>query len=116
MKRNNCPNCGAPIEPYVCKCKYCGTYYFDLAAFNFEDGKPVFVKFKVAQGNVTALAIPNLETIEVSSESSYACDGKGATLMRYTSSRTCDVNVNFRCIQNPESGELFRLEISRDWK
>ena len=22
---NNCPNCGAPINPYKCQCEYCGT-------------------------------------------------------------------------------------------
>lgn len=21
---NNCPNCGAPINPYKCQCEYCG--------------------------------------------------------------------------------------------
>lgn len=26
----NCPNCNTPIDPYECKYKYCGTYYYDV--------------------------------------------------------------------------------------
>lgn len=36
--RTNCPNCGAPIEPDLCKCPYCGTAYADLSVLQLGDG------------------------------------------------------------------------------
>lgn len=108
----NCPNCGAPIEPYQCKCGYCGTWYFDFNAIDFEDGNPVYVKFKTSQGTITALTIPHLETVEMNAETTDVCDMRGNTVRSFVTSHTCDVNVNFRCIQRPQSKELFRIDIS----
>ena len=65
----NCPNCSAPLEPYKCKCDYCGTYYYDLTVIDVSDRKPTYVKFKTMDITgkecvVTALAIPVLDCIE----------------------------------------------------
>ena len=56
----NCPNCNAPIEPYKCKCDYCGTFYFDFSGIDLTNNKPCYIKV----GNVTALARPQIEQIE----------------------------------------------------
>lgn len=29
----------------MCKCKYCGTSYFDISAINIKDGEPFYLKF-----------------------------------------------------------------------
>lgn len=39
----NCPNCGAPIEGV--KCKYCGTYFFNIADIDFN--KPKYIRIPV---------------------------------------------------------------------
>ena len=39
MESRNCPNCGAPNDPHLNKCPYCGTSYFDLTAIDIADGK-----------------------------------------------------------------------------
>lgn len=45
MSQRNCPNCGAPLETNISKCRYCGTSYFDISAINIKDGEPFYLKF-----------------------------------------------------------------------
>lgn len=91
----NCPNCGSAIEPYKYKCEYCGTYYFDLASmFDMDDNKPCYIKFKMKDFYLTALALPTLEEIE-------------------THMDTCaDISVRFRCLENHETKSLFQVQIA----
>ena len=42
--RKNCPNCGAPIDPWKYKCEYCGTTIIDLGVLDLD--KPCYVAFK----------------------------------------------------------------------
>lgn len=110
----NCPNCGAPIEPYKCRCGYCGTYYFDFTAFDMTGEDPYYVKFKANSFGkdviITALAKPTLETCEITDEPVYATDKYGNVLMQFSSNRSCDLNVRFRCQQNHETKSLFQVE------
>ena len=107
----NCPNCGAPLEPYKCKCEYCGTWYFDFTAFDMSDNKPYYVKFNTPYGVITTLARPELQTIEVQEDCDYACDIMGITIAKFTKTRSCDVNVTFHSQVNPEDGSLYILEV-----
>ena len=76
----NCPNCGAPIDPYKVKCEYCGTMYFNLATW-IQDGKPCYINYLfdhgTQKGTITALAIPRLEAIDISNEFVDVADYKG---------------------------------------
>lgn len=108
----NCPNCGSLIEPYKCKCDYCGTWYFDFTAFDMSENKPYYVKFKAPQGIITTLAKPELQTIEVREERDYAYDHMGNPMATFTKSRCCDLNVTFHSIMNPDNNTLFTLEVN----
>ena len=109
---NNCPNCGAPLEPYKCKCEYCGTWYFDFTTFDMSKDVPYYVKFRTKYGIITTLAKPELQTIEVSNETFDCTNGSGNILCSFVRNRTCDLGVVFHSYVNPEDNSLYKLEVT----
>lgn len=103
----NCPNCGAPLDPYMVHCKYCDTYYFDLSAFDCS--KTCFVKFKQGNNVITALAQPCLQSVNIENEYTSITDRTGATCMRILARNTCTIGVDFECVANPENKSLFTI-------
>ena len=109
----NCPNCGAPLEPYECKCKYCGTWYFDFTAFDMSEDVPYYVKFRTPYGVLTTLARPELKTIEQGTDDIDCVDGFGNVLCSFTRSYWCDLNVVFHSQPDPEKGILYQIEVGK---
>ena len=106
----NCPNCGAPIEPYKCRCDYCHTWYFDFTAFDMSGNDPYYVKFRTPYGVITTLAKPELQTIEISEDTVDITDNLGRCVYRIPNpSRSCDLGVVFHSVANPEDGTLYTL-------
>ena len=110
----NCKNCGAPIDPYISKCPYCNTMYFDFTAFDMDSNKPVYVKFKTPMGIITTLAYPQLQTIEVNHDYDYCYSPNGYKLAAFNRGTSCDLNVQFHSIVNPENKSLYTIEAEVD--
>ena len=108
----NCPNCGAVIEPYKCKCDYCGTWYFDFTVFYMSCDDPYYVKFRTPHGVITTLAKPELRTIEVTPETIYAsCSDK--YVASFIRSYSCDLDVIFHSVVDRD-GRLYTVEVDKE--
>lgn len=112
--KTNCPNCGAPIDRYKCKCDYCGTWYFDLSAFDFEDGKPCYIRFKTPMGIFSAMATPELRTIDVWEDTVDVMDTRGYAIKKFRKGRHCDFDMTFHTVANPETNTLYTLEVKNE--
>ena len=112
----HCYNCGAHIDPYTYKCPYCGGIYYDFSALDCEADKPVYIKFRTnymgQPMTVTALARPSLETVEMTSDETYATDTRGTKLASFTTERNCDLVARFRCMA--DGAKLFRVEVEEE--
>lgn len=109
----NCPNCSAPLEPYKCKCDYCGTYYYDLTALDVSGNKPTYVKFKVKdhwtgkEQIITALAYPVLDYIEQHDDYDTVYDRMG-TPHRIFNRQRGTVSMKFELIG--DGNKLYQVE------
>ena len=93
----NCPNCNAPLEPYKCKCEYCGSYFFDFSGADLTGDKPCYIKV----GDTVALAHPHIEEIACRPEYAEAIDYMGTH--HYTMiNRYITVQVLFDVIEYKE--------------
>lgn len=102
----NCPNCGAPIDPYKNKCEYCGTYYYDFTNINFEHNKPCYIQFKIDDFILTTLAIPHMETINFSSDTIDVIDTNGCSISSYRANKECNIELSFSCIEDKDHSLL----------
>lgn len=110
----NCPNCGAPIDPYRVKCEYCGTMYFDWATW-LQDGKPCFINYGFdsgyGKGTITTQAIPHLEQVEINYEPTYIRDPRGDVIHRLINNRCCDLHVVFTCVADQSNQNMFKITV-----
>lgn len=104
MESRNCPNCGAPNDPYLNKCPYCGTSYFDLTSIDIADGKPMFLKIRVQDVIITQLVRPDPNvTIEFTKEKQDCTNAQGILIQHWTKSVSCTTDIKFHAIPNEKN-------------
>ena len=101
----NCPNCGAPIDPFHTKCEYCGTYYFDMTVFDIN--KPVYIKIDTGNEILTALVKTNGINIEALPDDVYYHDENHS----FVSSRTYRAHLEIDLdLLSDSKGMVYKLE------
>ena len=101
----NCPNCGAPIDPFHTKCEYCGTYYFDMTVFDIN--KPVYIKIDTGNEILTALVKTNGINIESLPDDVYYYDENHS----FVSSRTYRAHLEIDLdLLSDSKGVVYKLE------
>ena len=109
MESRNCPNCGAPNDPHLNKCPYCGTSYFDFTSIDIADGKPMFLKIKVGDRIITQLVYPDPDvSIECNVESRDIMASNGLFTRIYTGI-SCTTDIQFHSIPD-EYNRIYTVE------
>lgn len=111
----NCPNCGAPYDPVLNKCPYCGTIYFDMSCIDFSDDKPIYMKIRTEYGGkpvvMTQLVRPHLNDIHIEQEHTYACK-RGVPVLRVALMPTVTFNIAFEAVAQADNTLIVMEEVS----
>lgn len=97
----NCPNCGAPYDPALNKCPYCGTIYFDMSCIDFADDKPIYLKIRTEYGGkpvvMTQLVYPHLNDIHIEQQQTYTRE-RGVSTLSVAHMPTVTINIAFESV------------------
>ena len=97
MENLNCLNCGAPIEPFNHKCKYCGTSYFDLTSMDINENKPFYLKIKIDNKIITQLVRASFKSVTLEQNSIYVEADKNMSY-KYLNSQSLFINIEFQAV------------------
>jgi hypothetical protein len=122
MSKTNCRNCGGPLNIADPKCPFCGTKNVNLTDIDLASGEAANFIFRLpnyirgAYGQeiyLSMLAVPELESLELTSDSSDIYGGWSHTpIARFTSSTELNCKLNLRTVQSSESNSLYSLTLS----
>lgn len=124
----NCKNCGAALDPWKPSCQFCGTKNVNLTALDLASGEPVNFIFKLPSNiqvknhkgediYLTTLAIPSLEMVAMSHETTNIYGGYGmAPLAQYTDNSSLEMKLKLTTVyqQQREKQVLCELRVGDD--
>ena len=107
----NCPNCGAPIDPWKYKCEYCGTTIIDLGVLDLD--KPCYVTFKTRMSGkeqlITALVQASNPYVEVFSDTTDIVDPYGRYVKRINNAINCSIDLHLDCLTDTSNKQLLQI-------
>ena len=104
--RNNCPNCGAPIEG--ARCAYCGTIFYDLT--NVEIGKRTYLRMKLGDAVNVFEAVPeHINITAAGPQETFYADNEIFKIQR-----TPEYNVTISFLIRPNKEGIVRAIIKKE--
>ena len=110
MSKTNCKNCGAALDIFSPKCAFCGTKNINMTDIDLASGEAANFIFKLPNNTtindnmyMSMLAIPELQTIEMTSEPTYIYGGWSNTRMAYIDNYSLTMGLNLRAVPHPDN-------------
>lgn len=110
MSKTNCCNCGAPLDIFAPKCEFCGTKNVNMTEIDLASGEAANFIFKLpnnttVNGNVymSMLAVPELKTIEMTSEPTYIYGGWSKANLACMNNYSLEMGLNLRAIPRTDN-------------
>ena len=118
MSKTNCRNCGGPLNIADSCCPFCGTKNVNLTDIDLASGEAANFIFRLPH-NITGanggevymsmLAVPELDTIEMVSDTVDITGFGGTKLASYTANNSLQMGLNLRAVSCSENNEICSL-------
>ena len=112
MSKTNCKNCGAALDICSSKCAFCGTKNINLTDIDLASGEAANFIFKLpnniknTKGEevfLSMLAVPELKTLEMTSEPTYISGGWNNTKLAYINNYSLEMGLNLRAVPHADN-------------
>lgn len=109
MSKTNCCNCGAALDIFAPKCKFCGTKNVNMTEIDLASGEAANFIFKLpnniknTKGNevyLSMLAVPELQTIQTTNDTTSIHGGWGSPEIAFVNNSSLEMGINLRAITN----------------
>lgn len=110
MSKTNCCNCGAALDIFAPKCEFCGTKNINMTEIDLASGEAANFIFKLPNnttinGNMymSMLAVPELQTIEMTSEPTYIYGGWSNANLAHINNYSLEMGLNLRAVPRADN-------------
>lgn len=110
MSKTNCCNCGAALDIFAPKCEFCGTKNVNMTELDLASGEAANFIFKlpnntIVNGNMymSMLAVPELQTIEMTSEPTYLYGNWNDSKTAFISDYSLTMGLNLRAVPHSDN-------------
>lgn len=108
--RTNCKSCGAALDIFAPKCEFCGTKNINMTEIDLASGEAANFIFKLpnnitVNGNMymSMLAVPELKTLEMTSEPTYIYGDWNDTKLACTNNYSLEMGLNLRAVPHTDN-------------
>ena len=117
MSKTNCCNCGAALDIFSPKCEFCGTKNINMTEIDLDSGEAANFIFKMPKNIIgsddkqlymSVLAIPELKSMEITSNPVTITGGWSNTKLAYYNNRSFELGLNLHAVEG-KNNELCNL-------